>query len=223
MHKLIAALTLGLMLTGTTAFASPAEFEKGSVSLEIGGTLNSKVTGKGQIPAEVHGKSGFKAAVTTGLSDKLALQYKHGLFKSKESTIQTAKGPLTTYAQAEPVDINLMYKINPNLTLIAGYEHNKISYGKYVAAASKSAFHFGLTATHPLNETTGLFATLLAGQDVSLKEIGVSYNLSQVTTFNVSYAERKVKNVDLNVPILKEHGKENYNMTGITCVFAFKL
>jgi predicted porin len=221
MHKRIAVLTLttGLFLATNIVSASPTtEFEKGSVSVEIGSTLDSKVSGQGRISAEVTGESGFKAAVTTGLNDHLALQLKHGFFKSEESNILS----MTTYAKAEPSDLNLIYKVTPNLSFITGYEHTKISYGKFVSDASKSALHFGMTGTHKLNDNYTLFATLLEGKDVSLKEIGVSYQISKSTTFNLSYAERKVENVDLKVgPAIS--GKENYTMKGISCLFAFKL
>lgn len=220
MHKLIAVLTTGLIMTTATTFASPTtEFEKGAINLEIGSTLNSKVSGRGKISADVTGKSGYKAVLTAALNNQWALQYKQGMFTSKNSTISV----LNTYAEAAPQDFNLLYKVNPNLTFIAGYEHSKISYGNYVADASKSALHFGLTGTHKLNNKTTLFATILGGEDVSLKELGIHYQLSKTSAFNVSYAERKVDNVDLKVPLLHVNDKENYTMKGITCLFAFKL
>lgn len=222
MRKLIALLTLttGLFIATNTVSASPtAEFEKGAVSVEFGSTLGSKVSGRGRVPADVVGEFGFKATATAGLNDHLAVQLKHGMFKSEESSILG----LTTYAKAEPSDLSLLYKVNPSLTFITGYEHTKISYGKFVSDASKSALHFGLTGTHKLNDKYTLFATLLGGKDVSLKEVGVSYKMSKSTTFNVSYAEREVRNVDLKVPLAGISGKEDYTMKGVSCLFAFKL
>ncbi|GMA98977.1 hypothetical protein [Pelosinus sp. IPA-1] len=232
MRKLIAALTLttGLIMTAGNTFASPTtEFEKGATSLEIGSTLNSKVSGRGTVSADVTGKSGFKATVTTGLNDHLALQYKQGMFISEDSTLtmmtlSNTPVTMTTYAKATPRDLNLLYKINPNLTFIAGYEDTKISYGKYVNDASKSALHFGLTGSQKLNDKITMFATLIGGKDVLLKELGVSYKMSTSTTFNLSYAERKVANLDLITPSpYFSPGKEDYTMKGISCLFAFKL
>ncbi|WP_378954137.1 hypothetical protein [Pelosinus sp. sgz500959] len=224
MRKLIAVMTMGLMMTATTSFASPtANFEKGAVNLEIGSTLNSKVNGKGTAAADVDGKSGFKAVLTTGLSDHFALQYKQGMFTSEDSTMTSGGLPLTTYAEANLRDLNLLYKVNPNLTFLVGYEDDKISFGKYVTSASHSALHFGLTGTHKLNDKSTLFATVVQGKNVSLREIGVSYQMSQSTAFNVSYADRRIKNMDLKVPLAGINGKEDYKMTGITCLFDFKL
>jgi hypothetical protein len=46
--------------------------------------------------------------------------------------------------------------------------------------------------------------------------------MSESTSFNLSYAERKVENVDLKVvPVI--NGKEDYTMKGISCLFDFKL
>ncbi|MCC5463893.1 hypothetical protein [Pelosinus baikalensis] len=226
MRKLIALFTLitGLFMTTSIVYASPVtEFEKGAISVEIGSTLDSKVSGRGKVSADVVGDFGFKATATAGVNDRFAVQLKHGMFKSERTTIPVGPISMTSYAKAEPSDFNFLYKVNPNLTFITGYEYTKISYGDFVSSASKSALHFGFTGTHKLNDNYTLFATLLGGKDVSLKEIGVSYKMSKSTTFNVSYAERKVKDVDLKVPGAHITGKENYTMKGISCLFAFKL
>lgn len=224
MRKIFAIMSTTFVITTATAFASPVQdFQQGSVSLEIGSTLDSKVTGKGAVSADVIGKSGFKAGITAGLNDHLAIQYKQGMFKSEDSTISI----MHTYAKAAPQDLNLLYKVNPNLTFIAGYETTKISYGNFVSDASKSDFHFGFTATQKLADKATLFATLIGGKNSSLKELGVSYALSKDTTFNLSYAERKISDVDLQVPAFPGFpgmkGKEDYTMKGISCLFAFKL
>lgn len=228
MYKILAALTMGLILTGTTVFASPAaEFEKGAVVLEVGSTLNSKVKGRGFMNLDANGESGYKYSITTGISDKFALQYKQGNFKSEQKTVTIGGGSLTTYAKAQPMDINLLYKVNPNLVLITGYEHNKISYGQYVASDSSSAFHIGLSGTHKLDDKATLFATVLTGKDVSLKEAGVSYKLSAVSAVTVSYAERKMKDMDLKISpapgLTLPTQKADYTMTGITFMYGVKL
>lgn len=226
MRKLITTiLTLSILATGT-AFASPTvDFEKGAVIFEAGTAVHSKVSGKGHLAVSADGKSGYKYAVTAGLGNNLALQFKQGHFKSEDSTVTLpGLGSLTTYAESNLIDINLLYKINPHLTLITGYEHDKISYGNYVTPASKSSLHIGLTATHSLGKNTDLFATLIAGKDVSLREIGISQKLSSVSTLNVSYADRRFNNVDLAIPIGPGfYDKMDYKTTGITCLLDFKM
>ncbi|MCX7779744.1 MAG: hypothetical protein N2491_02365 [Negativicutes bacterium] len=222
MRKLLLCLTAGLLLTGTAAFASPAvSFEKGDTFWEIGSTLNSKVSGRGHANADVDGKSGFKSVLTYGASDKFALQYKHGHFKSETATIMG----ITTYAEDRLQDLNLIYKLAPNLSLLAGYEHGDIMYGKYVEKASLSAAHFGLVAERSLDDKNSLFANVIFGNGVSLKEAGFSRKLSGAATLNISYAQRELRHVPLkiNIPGHVVDSQENYTMSGITFIFAFKL
>ncbi|WP_346353910.1 hypothetical protein [Azotosporobacter soli] len=218
MNMKIIALTLGVLLSSATAFASPVEFSKGSLELELGATLNAKSAGSGAVAKEVKGKSGYKSVATFGLSDKFALQLKHGNFTSEDAQY----GPLKTFVESTPSDFNLLYKLNPTITLIGGYEHTDITYGKAVNAATSSAFHIGFTAARPLSERMTLFTTQMIGNNVSLQEYGLSYKTSKVTTLNVSYADRKIKNVSLEVPALHISGKEDYQMTGITCTVGVK-
>ena len=219
MHNKIATLTLALLLLGSTAFASPVEFDKGSVELEVGATLNAKSSGAGRIPnIETDGESGYKIVLTHGLSDKFALQLKHGKFTSVDSSY----GPLTTHVESVPTDFNLLYKLNKSVTLLAGYEHTDITYGNYVGDAGKSALHLGFTAQQPISERATLFTTQVFGKDVALHEYGISYKASKVTTLNVSYADRRVNNVQLSVPRLHIEGREDYALTGYTCTVGFK-
>lgn len=225
MRKTVAALSMGLILASATAYASPAaEFEKGAVVLEAGGAFNSKVKGEGYMKTDVDGDSGYKYSVTAGLSDKFAFQFKQGDFKSIEKTVAIPNvGSLTTYAEAKPTDFNLLYKVNPSLMLITGYEHTKISYGRFVESATRSAFHIGLTGTHKIDDKTTLFATILTGNNVGLREAGVSYKLSEKSSFTVSYAERKANNMDLKIAGVPKTNKVDYTMIGITCMFATKI
>ncbi len=140
MRKLIALFTLttGLFMTTSIVYASPVtEFEKGAISVEIGSTLDSKVSGRGKVSADVVGDFGFKATATAGVNDRFAVQFKHGMFKSERTTIPVGPISMTSYAKAEPSDLNFLYKVNPNLTFITGYEYTKISYGDFVSSASK--------------------------------------------------------------------------------------
>lgn len=230
MRKLAASLTLGLVLSTATAFASPsAQFEDGAVVWEIGSAANSEVSGKGFANLEVDGKSGFKSNLTVGLNDRFAFQYRYGQFKSENATVGVTIGaavvPMTTYAADKLHDFNLLYKVSPNLSLIAGYEYDKVTYGKYVEDASKGVLHAGIVATYPVNDKATLFTTLVGGKDVSLIEAGVSYKMSQDTALNVCYAKRKVNDMDITIPTLLGtiKSKADYTMTGITCMVAFKL
>lgn len=220
MRKKIFALTIGILLLGSTALAAPANNSSpDSTTIEFGSTFNSRVKGTGFMSANVKGESGFKLALSTGLNDHWSFQYKYGQFKSEVASISG----ITTYAQDKLQDFNFKYKVNSNIDFVIGYEYDVISYGLAVAEASKSAMHYGIYANYPLNNKLTLFTNLLAGKDVSLQEYGLRYHFTPATAINLAYANRKINNVAVAIPALSiTSEKENYTMTGITCVFSHK-
>jgi len=211
-------------MAGVTAvYASPVtDFEKGHVTVEFGSTLNSTFNGSGEVTGEAGGKSGFKYGVTAGLGDNWAIQFKGGKFKSEDfSAYSTSLGfPVTTYGKSTHEEFNLIHRISPNVSAVAGWVQNKFSYGKYVAPATISSFHAGFMADKKLNEKSTAFASVLGGKDVLFWEAGISYQIAKDAHFNVSYGEREFKNVDLNVPAFSVYKKENYKLKGITCLFS---
>jgi hypothetical protein len=224
--KKIAAAVLGLLMAGVTAvYASPVtDFEKGNVTVEFGSTLNSTFNGSGAVTGEADGKSGFKYGVTTGLGDNWAIQFKGGKFKSEVFTGNSQAHPgvsVTTFGKSTHQEFNLIRRISPNVSAVAGWVQNKFSYGQYVEPATISSFHAGFMADQKLNEKATLFAAVLGGKDVLFWEAGISYKIAKDAHFNVSYGEREFKNVDLDIlsPIVM-HEKEDYKLKGITCLFS---
>lgn len=229
MKKKIAAAVLGILMAGTTAvYASPVtDFAKGHISAEFGSTLNSTFNGSGEVTGKADGKSGFKYGVTAGLGDNWALQFKGGKFKSEvfSGSSQTYPITVTTFGKSTHQEFNLIRRISPNVSAVAGWVQNEFSYGQYVEPATISSFHFGFMADKKMNEKSTAFAAVLSGKDVLFWEAGISYQIAKDTHFNVSYGEREFRNVDLGVemttPInISLHKKEDYKLKGITCLFS---
>lgn len=224
MKKKIAAAVLGLLMAGVTAaYASPVtDFEKGHVTVEFGSTLNSTFNGSREVTGEADGKSGFKYGVTAGLGDDWAIQFKGGKFKSEVFSAYSASlgDSVTTYGKSTHQEFNLIRRISPNVSAVAGWVQNKFSYGNTVAPATIASIHAGVMADQKLNEKATLFAAVLGGKDVLFWEAGVSYKIAKDAHFNVSYGEREFKNVDLNVPAYSLYKKEDYKLKGITCLFS---
>ncbi|WP_312562585.1 hypothetical protein [Anaerospora sp.] len=228
MKKKIAAAVFGLLMAGITAvYASPVtDFEKGHVTVEFGSTLNSTFNGSGEVTGEAGGKSGFKYGVTAGLGDDWAIQFKGGKFKSEDFTGKSQSYPgvtVNTYGKSTHQEFNLIRRISPNVSAVAGWVQNKFSYSNTVEPATIASFHVGFMADQKLSEKATLFAAVLGGKDVLFWEAGVSYKIAKDAHFNVSYGERKFKNVDLGVeipPVISLHAKEDYKLKGITCLFS---
>ncbi|HWR43990.1 hypothetical protein [Sporomusa sp.] len=219
MKKIIAA-TLGLVFAGTAAFASPSiDYTPGAVTVELGSTLNSTFNGKGAIDDSVDGKSGFKYAVATGLGNNFALQYKGGHFVSEDFS---AIGH-TIHGISDLHEINLLYRISPEFSIVTGWVQNKVSYNNLISEAKVSGMHVGITGSKKLNDKSSLFAAYIAGSDTLFWEAGISNKIGQDTYLNVSYAVREFKDVDLFVPLLNQGSKEDYKLKGISCVVSTKL
>lgn len=224
--KKVLATTLGLLLAGATATAAPVtDFEKGAVTVEFGSTFNSNFNGSGAVSGSAGGKSGFKYAITSGLGDNWAVQYRGGKFKSEDfsGTADFLPDPVSTYGKSDHQEFNVVHRLNPNLSLVVGLVQNTFSYGlPSIKEATKSGVHIGFEATKKINDKSSIFASLVGGKDVSFWETGISYKLAKDTALNVSYAERNFKNVDLEVPPVPKKS-ENYKLKGITCVVSTKL
>jgi len=221
MKKLLATSIFSLLFSISAASASPApEFSQGSIHLEVGGSINSKVVGESPLAmVEVAGKSGIITGITLGLNNRLALQYDYGFFKSEDSTILGMK----TFAESTLKTFHVLYKLNSDLTLMVGSQNNQFSYGNYIAPATKSALHFGFTGTHKLRENAVLFATTFGGSDVLLKELGISYKLPKANSLSISYVERKVKNVAVDLLFAPVNSHAEYTMSGIVVRYGCKI
>lgn len=217
MKKIVAA-TLGLVFAGTVAFASPSiDYTPGAVTAEFGGTIDSTFSGK-ITGISAAAKSGFKFGVTTGLGNGMALQYKEGHFKSED--LRAPWGNFI-HGKSDLNELNLLYRISPNVSLVTGWLQNKISYSADIAEAKVSGMHIGLAGSKRLSDQSNLFASVVAGKDTLFWEAGVSNKIGKDTYLNVSYAVREFKNVDVIPSVLVP--KEDYKLKGISCVVSTKL
>ncbi|WIW70157.1 hypothetical protein [Anaerosinus gibii] len=218
MKKLLVGFICTLFLTINLTTGEAAKLEPNETLVELGGSFDAKASAKGAIPEEVDGKSGYKLSITHALNNNLSLQYKRSDFKSEEKNVIG----ITTHAKAILNDINLIYKANNYIDLVFGYEDNEFSYGKAVSPATKSTLHFGLTAHTDLNDKTMLFGTYLKGKDVSLSEIGIKYDLTKNSVVTVSYIERQVNDMDVDIDLYNLHTKADYKLSGLSLMYGLK-
>ncbi|MBP2633973.1 MAG: hypothetical protein H6Q70_4601 [Firmicutes bacterium] len=224
MKKTVTIVTLGTLLMTTMPATYAAEnLAKGETRLELGVSLNSKVKGEGALALEAAGESGFKSAVTYAVEDNIDIQYRKNMFKSEKKTVTLGGSSLTTHANADLADYNILYQLNKNTKLIVGYENDKITYGKYVNKATRDGMHIGLNTTYPLSEKTALFTNSIYGKKMHSNEIGVNINLDQKSLLSVSYIDRRVNDMDVTIPAAHFSGNIDYKMTGITVMYGMKL
>ena len=223
MKKTVTIVTLGTLLMATMpAVYAAANLEKGETLLELGVSLNSKVKGEGALDLEAAGESGFKSAITYAVEDNIAIQYRKNMFKSEKKTVSLAGQNLTTHANSDLSDYNILYRLNKHTNLIVGYENDKITYGDYVQKATRSGMHIGLNNTYPLSQTTTVFTNNIYGKKMYSNEIGVNIDLDKKSLLSVSYIDRRVNDMDVKIPSFFS-GKIDYTMTGISVMYGIKL
>ena len=67
-----------------------------------------------------------------------------------------------------------------------------------------------------------LFGTYLKGKDVSLSEIGIKYDLTKNSVVTVSYIEREVNDMDVDIDLYNLHTKADYKLSGLSLMYGLK-
>jgi len=217
---LVISLVLSALLFGT-AWASPLmDYEAGRGSID----LNWRSTGMnvtGYTHANLPDNYNLDAAITFGLGNNFAFQYRNFEPKSPVVTPWNFNGVLTsgqfTFSSQE---FNVLYKLGKDVSAFAGdvsahgYRWTPIS--TYTTAA-RNLWQIGITGRSLIAPKTTLWASAAAGTDLTNLEIGVSYEFTHNTEFNFSY--RKIDTKNLKVYQISENVKSTGFGYGITYKF----
>jgi opacity protein-like surface antigen len=245
--KKLALVTMILMLVAASAAAAPlADYSAGKGSLTLTWNVSQK------LEADYHGlgsflpdaaKNKFSGALTLGLGNNLAFQYRSR--QGESSSRAASSGPLGTYhwsfagpgpspgpgpgpspgivtinnisglilSKAQADEYNLLYKLNPNLSVFAGAVRVKATitwdglvdytYGlgretdSVTGSSSQSAtgYQLGLVAATKLGDKMTGWATVGLGNKLDAWEIGLSCPLVENLDLDVSYSQVKYKNL----------------------------
>jgi hypothetical protein len=187
--KKICLLTMGLALMTVTAFAAPqTDIQQGKTSVDLG-IFNSKTALNDE---DFNTKSNIDAGITTGLSDKYAIQYKyHGLESGNDK-----------YGYGDSTDINtqefnVLYKLTPTTDAFVGLHRIAGSIDSEDIDA-KNKVQVGITSKVPLSKEVSAWGTVAAGSDLVTFEAGLSHPLSQSADLNVYYHYTKDDDLRIN-------------------------
>ena len=203
--KKICLLTTGVLLIASTAFAAPqTDIEQGKTALDVG-VFSSKTAISGD---DLDKKANLDLGITTGLSNKYAIQYKYHVLDS-----DTTDG---YNVDANTQEFNVLYKMTPNTNAFVGI--NRISGSlESFDMDSKNKLQVGITTKVPLSEKFSAWGTVAAGSDLVTCEAGISHTLSQNADLNVYY--RYTKNDDLRIAGNKFDFENNGFGLGVTMNF----
>jgi len=198
--KKICILTAGIVLIAANVFAAPqTDIAQGKTAIDIG-AFNAKdsMTLMGN-DIDFGNKTNINFGVTTGISDKYAVQYKYNSLDSGHYT----NAVVDTSMKIKTQEFNVLYKLTKNTDAFIGV--HKFSGTLYVHTANvsgdfdnKNKMQIGVTTTVPLGEKLNAWGTLSAGDNLISGELGVSHPLNKNTDLNLYYRYTKEKDLTLN-------------------------
>lgn len=201
------------MLIVSPGFASPlADYSLGKTAVDISWMPNLNM--KDQFAAtymeyagewsEHNGKKGnFAWGLTTGLGGKWAVQYRQFNPESKRSNDE-----VPSYYGMKTQEFNVLYKVDNNLSLFAGWHQAKYTSSDTYNGArttrtadNKDVLQAGLVGTMKIAPKTLLYGIAGIGKDLANYETGVSYEVAKDLEFNLFYRYKKVEKLKNAVDI----------------------
>lgn len=232
--KKLSLMVLGFLFITSMAFASPmTDYSKGNTTLDF--TINPKadIDAKGEYDHHKYSASNLDGSkysmsigITRALSDKLAIQYKQQRPESKDYWIDIEDVSLSVKAKIESDEFNILYKLNPNVSLFAGIDKNQLKgtlVGIDVSGIENNATHIGIIGTHKFNDKSTLYGIASTSTYKNNFEIGVGYALSKDVEFNLTYDYTKYKKLELPAILNNSQPKLNLELCSIGYGLTFKL
>lgn len=184
MKKLILIVVFLLAFSGVGLASPLMDYSQGKGSIDLT-WRNAENSADGY---SFEKKGNLDAAVTVGLGNKFAFQYRNFEPKSKDSY---AYGSNLKFALNE---FNVLYKLDKNVAAFAGYVTTKATYNDwyYSDSRSKNMWQVGVVGSTQIAPKTTLWGSVAAGNNsLSNWEVGVGYAFASNMEFNVNYREIK--------------------------------
>jgi len=141
---------------------------------------------------KIDGKnSNLEWGITTGMGGKWALQYRQ--FNPKgDNNFGEIIGMKTQ-------EVNVLYKLNNNLSVFVGWHQAKYSY-EYptvpFSAENKDVLQGGIIGTTKIAPRTNLYGIVGIGKGLHNLESGISYEVDKHVELNFVYRYKKVEDID---------------------------
>lgn len=197
--------TMVFLATVSVGYAAPnTDFKKGDVYTNIEYRTNASMSANGD---SVDVKSGVNDySLTYGISEKFALQYSAFRPKSEDSWNRYHVWNYKENFEINSQEINLLYKINPNLDAFVGLSkvYPRLSGNGYVEETpinyslkgfENNEVQIGLAYSKKLNEKFDTYALGSIGNNIYKWQVGLKYKFDRNLSFDVNYQENKFDNL----------------------------
>lgn len=214
--KKIAILTMvaTTVLTTSIGFASPLnDYSPGKTVIDLNFRnadvdANASSDGNNVLSQTFGKKSNIDWGITTGLGNKIALQYNGYDAKSKDAVMYSDGTETNAMNFAlKTQEFNVLYQLDKNVSVYTGivktqgsYNQNDTYDGITTSTGSstnrKNKIQFGLVGSTKLADKTTAYAQIGVASDFTNWKIGVSQEIAPNLDFNVDYRRIQVKNLD---------------------------
>ncbi len=216
MMKKIVLMMVALFMISAVGFAAPmTDFTLGKwqVDVTVRPDLDTNITTYWLDGWKTKGKTNVDLAITAGIGNDSAVQYKHNQSNSVVNQTYTSG----TYHQNWDYDfgmntheLNYLRKLDKNSAAFVGIAHSKMdmkyryhdtnggnSYQDF-GDGSTTSLQVGLQTTVPVSEKLDGYGVVALGTKMSSFEIGLAYKASKNLDVNLSYVDRKYKDLGLD-------------------------
>ena len=179
--KVLSALVATMVVGSVTAMAAPAEIQEGQWNITMGSSISPSADIGGW---EADSDCGFYGNITYGLTDDWAIQYDYSHYDYNDGWA-AAKGDAS--------EVNVLYKLSPNLNAYAGYVYYGEDYGGY--GYDTNGYQVGLQGWYPIADKVKLFGKAGIGNNSQIYELGAGYALADNWDIDVSYRYAEYQDV----------------------------
>ena len=177
--KVLSALIATMVVGSVTAMAAPSEIQEGKWDVTIGTSVSPNAEYEGY---DIDGRSGFYGNITYGMDDNWAIQYDYSHYGY---SFREINGSGKHKGKGDASEVNILYKLNPNLNVYAGY----VYYGENIGGVGfhNDGYQIGLQGWYPIADKVNLFGKIGFGNNNQIYELGATYALADKWGLDLSY------------------------------------
>lgn len=187
MRESLLTMVCLLMLSGTVLASPLTDYSPGKIAIDINSfsNFNANLTNNQGFNSTFTTNSGVNEfQITTGLGNKIALQYRHSQPEFTQGII--LRCPIE--------EVNVLYQINKNLSTFVGYHGSVFEFdGIGEITEKRNTIQFGLTGNSIITDQMKLYGTVGFGPDITNYEVGLSYDIVKNAELNIFYRDIDLK------------------------------
>lgn len=224
-------ITISLLCTLFVAHAGVAspltDYSEGKIAVEVGiqsPTISENYHDSVIAIPDANRRSTTSFGITTGLGNKLAIQYKSFSPKSKDTNYAN----ITTFnTKLDSKEYNVLYKLNKNVSIFTGMTQvkgtqeingNADTDGGSASTQRKNIWQIGCMSMVPVAEKTTAFASTAIGSNLIAYKLGIGYEMSKNLDFDVYYNYNQYKNLHWEF----DNGQSDFTIKGVGYGITYK-